>query len=526
MVDPPPAASTTSPVPRPAGGIVYLIGAGPGAPGLLTLRGAQLLHRSDVVLYDGLSNHDLLRHAPGAEHICVGKHGQQRIWKQTEIIQEIIRHAQAGKRVARLKGGDPAVFARTAEEVDALKAASIPFEIVPGITAALAAGSYAGIPVTHRKFASAVALITGHEEPEKTESALDWDALAKFPGTLVIYMGVTTAKSWTDALMQAGKPPETPASLIRRCSLGDQQTLHCRLDEVADRLTPASQFRPPVITILGPVTQLAESMDWWSQRPLSGQTILVTRPSEQADALAIPLEEQGANVLRQPLIQIQPLDDFSSLDATIANLSDWDLVVFCSHNGVQHFLDRMLALETDLRRLGTTLLAAVGAKTADSLRQRGLIADIMPDDFHAAGLAEAVRSIVPQGKRALIVRASRGKDDLANSLKSAGYPCDQVAAYLHADVTSTSPAVQKAMQQGEVDWVTVTSSATADNLHRLFGEHLDSVKIASISEITSERIEQLGYTVDAEAEPHTIEALVEAIVDSPLGDPKPFHSGE
>ncbi len=272
-------------------GQVFLIGAGPGHPGLLTLRGAELLGRSDVVLYDGLSNADLLRHAPSAEHICVGKHGQSRIWRQDEIIAEILRHAQAGKSVARLKGGDPAVFARTAEEVEALREAGVPFEIVPGITAALAAGSYAGIPITHRGLASAVALVTGHEEPEKPESALDWGALARFPGTLVIYMGVTTAQTWTHALLEAGKPADTPAAIVRRCSLPDQQTIRCRLDEVAEHLTPATKFRPPVIVILGPVTELAETMSWVQHRPLQGQTILVTRPADQAAALADPLRD-------------------------------------------------------------------------------------------------------------------------------------------------------------------------------------------------------------------------------------------
>ena len=288
----------------PMKGPVYLIGAGPGDPGLLTLRGAQLLAKADVVLYDGLSNTDLLRHAPSADHISVGKHGQTRIWRQEEIIDEILRHAEAGKSVARLKGGDPAVFARTAEEVAALKKAEISFEIVPGITAALAASSFAGIPVTHRGLASAVALVTGHEEPGKKESALDWQALARFPGTLVIYMGVTTAEAWTQALLDAGKAPETPTARIRRCSLPDQQSIRCRLDEVADRLTPAIKFRPPVIVIIGPVTELAESMDWISKRPLFGQTILVTRPADQASALAGPLRDLGATVLLLSLIHI------------------------------------------------------------------------------------------------------------------------------------------------------------------------------------------------------------------------------
>ena len=222
-------------------GIVYLIGAGPGDPSLLTLRGAELLGRAEVVLYDGLCNPELLRHAPDALQICVGKHGRDRIWTQTEVTDEMLRHARGGKRVARLKGGDPAVFARTAEEIEALREAGIEIEIVPGITAALAAGSYAGIPVTDRRFASAVALVTGHEEPGKDGSALDWNSLASFPGTLVIYMGVTTAQSWTGALMKSGKSADTPAAIIRRCSHPDQKVIHTTLG----RRCPATHPRQP-----------------------------------------------------------------------------------------------------------------------------------------------------------------------------------------------------------------------------------------------------------------------------------------
>jgi uroporphyrinogen III methyltransferase/synthase len=269
-------------------GRVYLIGAGPGDPGLLTLRGAQLLAQADVVLYDGLSNLELLFHAPRALHVCVGKHGQSRIWRQEEIIQEILRHAGQGKIVARLKGGDPAIFARTAEEIDALREAGIPFEIVPGITAALAAGSYAGIPVTHREIASAVALVTGHEEPSKLESSLDWIALAQFPGTLVVYMGVTSAETWTRLLIQGGKSPETPVAIVRRCSLPDQFTVRCCLKEVPTQLG-SGRIRPPVIVIIGEVARLGESTPQRPTLPLSGKTVLVTRPADQAESLGGPL---------------------------------------------------------------------------------------------------------------------------------------------------------------------------------------------------------------------------------------------
>lgn len=491
-------------------GHVFLIGAGPGHPGLLTVRGADLLGRSDVVLYDGLSNPDLLRHAPSAEHICVGKHGQSRIWRQNEIIAEILRHAQAGKTVARLKGGDPAVFARTAEEVGALREANIPFEIVPGITAALAAGSYAGIPVTHRGLASAVALVTGHEEPEKPHSALDWKALAKFPGTLVVYMGVTTAESWTGALLQAGKSPDTPTAIIRRCSFADQQTVHCRLDEVAGQLTPASKLRPPVIVIIGPVTELAATMSWVQDQPLVGKNILVTRPIHQAEALAQPLRELGARVLLQPAIEIAPPDDWSSVDESIDDLDRFDTIIFCSHNGVQYFLGRLLERGKDVRRLAGVQIAAIGKKTAETITQFHLRADIVPDEFRAEMLAEEMAAEA-SGKRILIVRASRGKDVLPNALAAAGAKVQQVTAYCHRDVVTTDPEIAELAREGKIDWITVTSSATAESLHRMLGDALHQSKLASLSPVTSKMIRKLGYEVAVEATPYTIEALTEAI---------------
>ena len=495
----------------PMNGAVYLIGAGPGDPGLLTIRGAELLAKADVVLYDGLSNSDLLLHAPQAEHICVGKHGQSRIWKQSEIIQEILHHAMSGRIVARLKGGDPAVFARTAEEVEAVRSAGLQFEIVPGITAALAAGSFAGIPITHRGLASAVALVTGHEEPSKSQSALDWNALAKFPGTLVIYMGVTTAESWTQALLQAGKAADTPAALIRRCSLPDQQTIHCRLDEIAGHLTPASRFRPPVIVILGEVTQLATTMNWIQDRPLIGRTVLVTRPEEQAEALAKPLRDLGARVLKQPAIAIEPPQDWQPVDSAIAKLSEYDLLIFCSHNGVQFFLNRLETRGGDMRALAGLEIGCIGKKTAAALEQFHLHCDLMPDTFHAEAMVSLIGPRV-NGKRIIVIRASRGNDQLAMQLAALGGNVTQVIAYQHSDVTMCDTSINEAVSNGEVDWITVTSSATAESLHRMFPDSMNSMKIASHSPITSRKLKELGYPIQAEASPFTIEALVEALV--------------
>lgn len=491
-------------------GFVALVGAGPGHPELLTLRGQYWLSRCDVVLYDGLTNADMLAHAPHAECICVGKHGQSRIWTQPEIITETLRHASQGKCVVRLKGGDPAVFARTSEEVDALVAAKISYEIVPGITAALAAGSYAGIPITHRGIASAVALVTGHEEPGKSESSLDWAALAAFPGTLVIYMGVTTAENWTRALIDAGKSPATPCALVRRCSMPDQQQIACRLDEVVDYLTPASRFRPPVITIVGEVTRLAETMDWFRRRPLHGQTVLVTRPSDQINELARPLEELGASVVRHSVIEVHPPGDWSEVDDAIDRLPHFQTIVFASTNGVRYLLDRMLATGHDLRCLAGLRIAAVGKATAAALLDYHLVADVIPHRFDAFGLTEELGESV-RGEHVLIARASRGSRDLPEGLKAAGAEVEELVAYQNTDVPVANPDIVAMLQKGEIDWVTVTSSATAENLQRLYGDSLATCRFAAISPITADVLRGYGHRVDAVAETASMQRLVDAV---------------
>ncbi|MEO1524646.1 MAG: uroporphyrinogen-III C-methyltransferase [Planctomycetota bacterium] len=495
---------------------VYLIGAGPGDPGLLTLRGAAALRRCDVVLYDGLSNPDILCHAAGAEQICVGKHGQSRIWSQDEILAEMLRFAAQGKIVGRLKGGDPAVFARTAEEIEALASSNISFEVIPGITAALAAGSFAGIPITHRELASAAAVVTGHEHPGKPESALDWEALAKFPGTLVVYMGVTTAKHWTAALLEAGKDPATPAALIRRCSLPDQETILCRLDEVADKLTPASQFRPPVIAIIGQVATLAKKTHGEDREslqgrgPLKGQTLLVARPKGQCAPMVESIEALGGHAICSPAIAVQELDDFEALDDAIARLTPGEYLVFCSANGVEHFFRRLGRLGFDSRRLAGLIVAVVGNRTAEVLSHHGITADIIPHDYRGASLADRMSADV-SGRRVTIVRASRGSDELPSRLRDAGADVQEVVAYQNSDVKEADPSVVSRMSDGQVDWVTVTSSAMATNLVNLYGDSLAKCRIAAISPVTAEALRNQGVRVHVVANPYTIGSLLEEI---------------
>ncbi len=503
-------------------GKVYFVGAGPGDPGLLTLRGAELLRAADVVLYDGLANLDLLRHAQSLDRCySVGKHGQSRIWTQAEINERLVAEAASGKSVVRLKGGDPIVFGRLAEECDALREAGIGFEIVPGITAALAAGAYAGIPVTHRGYASAVALVTGHEEDGKEQSALDWSALAKFPGSLVIYMGVTTVKHWSTSLMQAGMSPTTPAAIVRRCSWPDQEMHRCTLGDVAEQLTPASKMRPPVIVVLGPVVQLHAALDWFSQRPLFGKTILVTRPAQSDPTQIEGLKQAGAQVLLQPAIEIVPLEDFTELDATIHALNQFDWVVFSSVNGVEAIMRRIHTLGKDARCFASSRIACVGPTTAAALSVYGLRADCVAESYQAEGIIKALAGQVQHAK-VLLIRASRGRDILQEQFEALGAKVTQVVGYVSRDTRHAEREVKRAMETGEVDWVTVTSSAIARSLVQMFGQELlKHCRLASISAITSETLRSLGLEPTVEAQEQNMQGVVAAIMAAETSTKEP-----
>lgn len=504
---------------RRAVGKVYLVGAGPGDPGLLTLRGLHCLRQADVILYDYLVNPQIVRQARSTtETICLGRHGRLRQWTQDEINAELVRLARAGQVVVRLKGGDPAVFGRIAEECDSLVQAGIPFEIVPGVTAALAAGSFAGIPVTHREIASAVALVTGQEDAEKPASALDFKTLAQFPGTLVFYMGVTTVEQWSAALMDAGKPADTPAAIVRRCSLPDQQVVQCTLGELTRHLVPSTHLRPPVIVIVGPVVRLADRLSWFDRRPLSGRRILVTRPADQLHELSEPLQELGAEVLLQPAIEIGPPDEWTPVDRALAQLADtrrptFDWLVFSSGNGVRSFLDRLFVQGHDLRVLGRSRLAAIGPGTAGELERYRLRADLQPAEFRAESLADALAPFA-SGGRFLLIRASRGRDVLPQRLTAAGGQVEQVVAYSSRDVAHADPEILQRLRAGEIDWVTVTSSAIARSLVTMFRDDLLRCRLASISPLTSATLRELGFEPSVEATQYTIPGLIAALTSA------------
>ena len=493
-------------------GFVYLVGAGPGDPSYITLRGVQCLKQADVVLYDYLVNPRLLQHVrPGTECLCMGRHGVGKIWKQNEINSECIRLAQQGQQVVRLKSGDPAIFARAAEEASAFESAGIGYEIVPGITAALASGTCAGIPLTHRDKASSVALITGHERDGKGESSLDYDQLARFPGTLVFYMGVTSSRNWTGKLIEHGMPASTPAAIIRRISCPDQITVRCTLSEVPEWFEGEHRLRPPAIVIVGAVVSDTSLNSWFESRPLFGQRVLVTRATNQAEQFAAKLSDLGAEVVLQPAIEIVAPSDFTLVDQAIKQLEQTDWVVFSSGNGVRYFLERVLELGLDVRAFSHTQLAAIGPGTAAMLENYHLKADLIPNEYRAESMVAALTPHV-ENKQVLLIRANRGRDVLPNGLRDAGAKVEEAVVYNSQDVDELSGLTEEALEEG-IDWITFTSSAIARSSIKLLGDHVQSMKSASISPITSETMRELGVMPTVEASSHNLDGLLQAILE-------------
>jgi uroporphyrinogen III methyltransferase/synthase len=498
-------------------GKVCFVGAGPGDPGLITLRGLECLRAADVVLYDYLASSQLLVHArPDAELVCLGRHGRERIWTQSEINDALVRYAKQGRMVVRLKGGDPLIFARAGEELAAVEAEGLPYEIVPGITAAQSAGSHAGIPLTHRDNASCVAFVTGQEFRGKDATEeLDYAALGRFPGTLVFYMGITTAPSWSSALLSGGKSPDTPVAIVRRCSLPDQECTFTTLGELGGVIS-LNRMRPPAIVIVGDVARQRGAVNWFTSRPLFGQRVLVTRPENQAHDLTRKMQLLGADVLLQPAIQVEEPNDWSETDAVIHRLAQFDWLVFSSANGVNFFLRRLFALNFDLRQLGRTKLAVIGPGTADALAAFHLRPDLQPGTFRAESLAEALAPHV-RGKHVAVARTSRGREVLAEMLEAAGAHIEQAVTYVSRDVATPSPEAVDAVSKSRVDWTTVTSPAIARSLVQMFGDNLRNTKLAAISPLTAEALIDEGYPPAVVAEVYTTDGLITAILQSQRG---------
>lgn len=497
---------------------VFLVGAGPGNPGLLTLRAAELLAQADLVLYDQLVPPRLLEFAnPAAELLCVRDLPGHHPDKYPHIHTMLIERARSGKVVVRLKGGDPLIFGRGGEEAEALRRAGVAYEIVPGVTAALAAGAFLEVPLTHRNFASAVALITGHELPHKPGNPLDWKALAAFPGTLCIYMGVAKLPVIVSELLKYGKPPDTPACIVERASTGEQRTVVSKLASLEEDRRLAGLEAPGLIVIGEAVAHRPEH-SWWESRPLFGQRVLVTRPAHQASGMVRKLEQLGAVVYRMSSVEIREPADFGPLDRALKELAEcnWDWVVFTSANGVHGFMRRIDAIGCDLRLLGRVKLAAIGPKTAEALRAYHLKPDVVPGTFNSEGLAEALKGSVGH-QRVLLARANRGRDLLREELSKIA-TVDQVTVYDQVDTLEPDADILDHLRRGEIRFVSLTSSKIAENLIRSFDETIrgrvvrGEIQLVAISPETGGAIRAMGLPVSAEATEFTTDGLIDAIV--------------
>jgi uroporphyrinogen III methyltransferase/synthase len=492
---------------------VYLIGAGPGDPKLLTIRGAEALARADVVVYDRLVHPSILRHArPDAEMIYVGKASSQHTMKQEDINRLLVEKAKEGKVVARLKGGDPFVFGRGGEEAKEMVSENIAFEEIPGITSAIAVPAYAGIPVTHRKMCSALGIITGHEDPNKTESSIHWDKISTGIDTLVFLMGVENLPNIVSRLTANGRPAETPVALIRWGTRAEQETLVGTLETIVSQVEETG-FKSPAVTIVGEVVSLREQLRWFDNRPLFGKKIIVTRSREQASALTEKLEELGAEVIEFPVIKIVAIADFGLRISDLVQ-KPWDWIVFTSANGVKTFVEQLFEHSLDVRALASAKLAAIGPATAAALENYGLRADFVPSEF----VAEAVVDQFPEdpaGKHILLARAKEARDVLPEKLKEMGANVTVAPIYETIVESTESDRVRELLDSGEIDAVTFTSSSTVNNFVRLLGETKlpETVTVACIGPITAETANQLTITPDIVADEYTIDGLVSALVD-------------
>jgi uroporphyrinogen III methyltransferase / synthase len=493
-------------------GIVYLVGAGPGDPGLMTIRALDLIVAADVIVHDRLIPQDALAAArPDAEILYVGKEPGAMSVAQEGIEELLIDRARQGSIVVRLKGGDPFVFGRGAEEAEALTAAGIPFEVVPGVTAGIAAPAYAGIPVTHRDDASAVAFVTGHEDPEKEDSALDYEALARFPGTLVFYMGVKALPQIARALVAAGRDPAEPAAVVERGTLPGQRTVSSTLGGIAAAAEEAG-LKPPSVTIVGPVAARRERIAWLEGRPLHGKRVVVTRARAQASELARRLDALGAEPIELPAIRIEPRIDSEEVRRAVESLHAYALVCLTSANGVNLLFEAMAAQGRDARALANASVAAIGGGTEAALAAFGLLADIVPERFVAEELVEELDKLQLVGKPVLIARAAEAREVLPDALRRKGAQVDVVTLY---ETVAEEPNPEALERARDADFITFTSSSTVRNFVKAAGNGIPNrARVVSIGPVTSEAIREAGLSVDVEAERHDVEGLVGALLDA------------
>lgn len=497
---------------------VSLVGAGPGDPGLFTLRGKELLQEANVVVYDALINKALLKYAPkDADLIYVGKIGSNHALPQTEINALLASLAQEKGKVVRLKGGDPYIFGRGGEEAEYLAERGIPFEEVPGISSAIAAPAYAGIPLSHRDFCSAISIITGHENPEKESSALDWEALARSQATLVFVMGMKNLPNIAARLIEAGLSPDTAAALIYRGTSPMQRNLFAPLAKLPEEALKAN-FTNPSVIVVGKVVSLHEKLDWLKNKTLLGRRIVVTRAREQASEISRLLSQAGAEVLEFPSITIQALEDYSALDKALAELSSYAWLIFTSVNGVHYFWHHLTLSSKDSRSLGGVKLAAIGSATAEALRKHGIEPDLVPPTYVAEKVAEAILEIEGprlQGQRILLPRALEARMVLPEMLTNAGAIVDIIPIYKTVAEKNVSPEILDLLSAGKVDCVSFGSSSTVRNFLSLVPKELlqgnRAPALAAIGPITAATLADYGLRATIKAQQYDIPGMVQAI---------------
>lgn len=491
---------------KSAPGTVYLVGAGPGDPDLVTVRGKRLIAQADVILYDHLSPVCLLDDARReARRIYVGKKRSEHVRTQDEINELLIAEARAGRTVVRLKGGDPFIFGRGGEEAEALVAAGIPFEVIPGVTSAVGVAAYAGIPLTHRRETSEVSFVTGHDA-----CGIDWSRYRT--GTLVIFMGLTTFDEIAERLITGGRNAATPAAAVRWGTRGDQVTVEGTLSTLGTRVREAG-LKPPALIVVGEVVGLRKKLNWFERLPLFGQRIVVTRPREQAATLSDRLRALGAEVIALPTIEICPPDDWGPLDAAIAELDAYDWLIFTSANGVRHFVERLDESDCDLRDIRAKI-CAIGPATAESLARLHIKVDRTPEEYVAESLLDALSGEDLQGKRILLPRARVARDVIPVELEKRGAALNVVAAYQTVIPEDVASRIERLFEGSrKPDWVTFTSSSTVRNFVSLCPvERLEGVRVASIGPITSATARELSLRVDVEAPKYTVGGVIDAIL--------------
>jgi len=493
-------------------GICYLAGAGPGDIGLVTLKVQEVVKEAEVIVYDYLCNPEILAWAPaGVEIIYAGKKAGHHTLKQEEIDALLVEKTRAGKRVVRLKGGDPFLFGRGGEEAEALAAAGLRFEIIPGVTSALAAPAYAGIPVTHRDHAAQLTIFTGHEDPAKTESSLDFRQLAATPGTKVMLMGVERIGVITARLIENGAAPGTPIALVRWGTTGRQQTLRGSLADIAAKVE-ATGFKAPAVAVIGEVVGLRDALNWFEERPLFGKRIVVTRTRKQAGGLSAALRRLGADVFELPTIRIVPPEDLLEFGRLVQDAHQYDWLVFTSPNGVTAFFEMFYKIFTDAREIGGVRIAAIGPATAARVREFHLHVDLQPAEFVAEGVVRAFQKDGSvENQKILLARAEQSREVLPRELTKLGAIVDEAIAYRTVAETEDISGAHARFREEGADLITFTSSSTVENFLALQLPWPAGLKTASIGPITSKTMQASGLTVDLEARQYDIPGLVQAI---------------